>query len=82
MTELISIYPCSYVMKALLLSDLLTSVDSLVHRKEDIPSGNGKAEAAKSMPDSLPLTAVFSNSENTFMQMMDANRCKLKPICV
>ena len=54
----------------------LTPADSLLHRKGDIAKGGDKAEAPKSMPDSLPLTAVFSNSENTFMQMMDANRGK------
>ena len=62
----------------------MLSADSLQHRKGDVPKGNDKSEASKSMPDSLPLTAVFSNSENTFMHLMDANRCKflLKLFCI
>ena len=55
----------------------LISVESSSFRKENVPQGDNKAEAPKSMPDSLPLTAVFSNSENAFMHLLDANRRKL-----
>ena len=54
----------------------LLQADSLHSRKDDVPKGSDKAEASKNLPDSMPLTAVFSNSENTFMHLMDANRRK------
>eukprot|EP00794_Sanderia_malayensis_P012311 gene12311-13581_t len=69
--------------KAIKLSGVMSEEDQdrlrnnavpMHYKRARIPYGNPKQESSNILPDSMPLAGVVAKSENSFMQILDANR--------